>query len=507
MPNLAKVQEESNPSNTGVISLNGKTGAVNIVAGQNMAVTPVGQNVTVASVYYSQYDYLVYYDGAYYRAVNWQGVLTYGGSASGVGSVSGTTADTVINACYTAVNNAGVIMLKASTTYTCTATLNFAGSATDTYSQHSGVWFLGGGWTTIISQTGSGVNGITLSNRAVVNLQNFQVNMPTSSSGNGIFGADTGAQSKDAIIFSYLDNIEVVGGDSSHTAIWIKNPYNSYFGYFSCAVNGNGITFDATDTATHIGNCYFKYLYCNSQSSSSYALTVQALVTSSAINLVKFEQLNLDTQGGGIHLAVANGGSVTNSWFYGLDLEGQTTQIFIDVQNTTNGSNIRYNHFQGYMTAQTGQTAINASTNGANHGGNNFDLNVVLNDNSAATVIINDATNIYEVEVVYNINFFSSGTAATTNQYVLGAGVKITWVGYGIKNPSSGAAANVADGGTITHNVGLTPTWVMITGSIAAQEYAVTSIGATTFTVAIKTTGGLAGTTQTIYWRAGYNSD
>lgn len=65
-----------------------------------------------------------------------------------------------------------------------------------------------------------------------------------------------------------------------------------------------------------------------------------------------------------------------------------------------------------------------------------------------------------------------------------------------------GATATVADGGTITHNCVTTPYAVRATGSIASQFVSVTAIGATTFTVAIKTDAGGAGSSQTIYWDA-----
>lgn len=72
-----------------------------------------------------------------------------------------------------------------------------------------------------------------------------------------------------------------------------------------------------------------------------------------------------------------------------------------------------------------------------------------------------------------------------------------------IKRKSSGANS-VADGGTITHGLSSTPTVVKTTPTIASQMASVTAAGATTFTVAIKTDAGAAGTTQQIYWSAEY---
>ncbi len=72
---------------------------------------------------------------------------------------------------------------------------------------------------------------------------------------------------------------------------------------------------------------------------------------------------------------------------------------------------------------------------------------------------------------------------------------------FGYKTEAEGATS-VADGGTITHGLIKAPTRVVVTGSVASQIVSVTALGATTFTVTIKTTAGGAGTTQTVYWRA-----
>lgn len=63
-------------------------------------------------------------------------------------------------------------------------------------------------------------------------------------------------------------------------------------------------------------------------------------------------------------------------------------------------------------------------------------------------------------------------------------------------------ATSVADGGTVTHKLGATPTQVRATPTIASEFVSVTAVSATTFTVAIKKHDNAAGTTQTIYWEA-----
>ena len=63
-------------------------------------------------------------------------------------------------------------------------------------------------------------------------------------------------------------------------------------------------------------------------------------------------------------------------------------------------------------------------------------------------------------------------------------------------------ATSVADGGTISHGLSVTPKVVVATGRVAGQIVTVTARSATTFTVAIKTDAGAAGTTQIVDWYA-----
>lgn len=66
----------------------------------------------------------------------------------------------------------------------------------------------------------------------------------------------------------------------------------------------------------------------------------------------------------------------------------------------------------------------------------------------------------------------------------------------------NGGATSVADGGTISHGLTTTPTYVTVTPSTSSEMVSVTALGTTTFTVAIKQDDGTAGTTATVYWRA-----
>jgi len=80
-------------------------------------------------------------------------------------------------------------------------------------------------------------------------------------------------------------------------------------------------------------------------------------------------------------------------------------------------------------------------------------------------------------------------------------GVKIG-TGTEIAKETWGATDSTADNTAITHGIGSAPTAVICTPSVAAEFCSVTTIGATTFTVALKKHDGSAGTSQTVYWRA-----
>lgn len=69
---------------------------------------------------------------------------------------------------------------------------------------------------------------------------------------------------------------------------------------------------------------------------------------------------------------------------------------------------------------------------------------------------------------------------------------------------AAGISASIADGATITHGYGKTPTWAIAGGTNALQNVQVTAKGATTITIAIKVaTTGAAGTNDTISWMVG----
>lgn len=76
------------------------------------------------------------------------------------------------------------------------------------------------------------------------------------------------------------------------------------------------------------------------------------------------------------------------------------------------------------------------------------------------------------------------------------------WNNIGWVTENGGAAAAVADGGTIAHGLTGTPTYAVATASVSGEFVSITGIGAANLTVAIKKHDNSAGTAQTIYWRA-----
>ena len=87
----------------------------------------------------------------------------------------------------------------------------------------------------------------------------------------------------------------------------------------------------------------------------------------------------------------------------------------------------------------------------------------------------------------------AAALANTTNISDSGTNTKIRHVTEGV--------TSVADGGTIAHGHPKTPTRVQLTPVTAGEMATVTTLGATTITVALKKHDNSAGTTQNVHWR------
>lgn len=138
------------------------------------------------------------------------------------------------------------------------------------------------------------------------------------------------------------------------------------------------------------------------------------------------------------------------------------------------------------------------ATNGAQY--NIITANTFLagHDRSPTIGIFEQPDSVVGYNYIYGNDFVDCATAITLNP---GGGTKVfNNMGYVTEN--QGAAASVADGGTIAHGCATTPSVATVSGSVAGEIVTVTSIDATNITVAIKGNDGSAGTTQTVYWRA-----
>jgi len=96
----------------------------------------------------------------------------------------------------------------------------------------------------------------------------------------------------------------------------------------------------------------------------------------------------------------------------------------------------------------------------------------------------------------YNSNLEFLGTNTMAQSFV------VTGTGSRIIREMCGATS-VADGGTITHNLGCTPNWCRLTCITAADIVTATTLSSTTITVAKKHHDGAAGTTEVVYWQVG----
>ena len=107
-------------------------------------------------------------------------------------------------------------------------------------------------------------------------------------------------------------------------------------------------------------------------------------------------------------------------------------------------------------------------------------------------------------DYTYVTNYFSYrtralGDAPSLNHSVQGTGSQFVWERAGV------SPTTVADTGTITHDLGTTPTWAQVTGSDTTGDIiAVSAMSSTTLTISIKKRAdGTAGTAKVLYWRCG----
>jgi len=159
------------------------------------------------------------------------------------------------------------------------------------------------------------------------------------------------------------------------------------------------------------------------------------------------------------------------------------------------GVNISGNHFANNGASPTGRALYMPGTNAIPYVGVNFNNNAIFGYGNTINPAVDFASKRFDDSDFTN-NFFGAGV---TTPY--GSLPAATSQGCVVKS-RFGQAASVTDGSTISHNLGLTPTFVLATATVADEFVSVTAKSSTTFTVAIKKSDGTPGTSQTIYWRA-----
>jgi hypothetical protein len=446
-----------------------------------------------------------------------------------VSSYSNAVFDDVVNYVQTQVGTNGRIILDPNTNYQLTiAPMSFAGIGTDLAAPNTMIQLHGGGLSCIITQTVANAHGIVLSNGAHVDFRSFRLTMPDTNSGNGIYGVDTGAQSPESITASYIGDIYIHGCDVTHFGMYLKNEYDNDYGKITIgSMNGSGLCLEATDIGNgvgHVGNSDFKHI---SAYTALYPITFKCTTSGAWLNLITFSQGHYYTTGGVFHFQVANTGVIDQIICNGSDIEGQgatATQIFMDFAIT--GGTISNIEINGFMSLHAGQIGISAlyptgvQSGNISYGGWKFDL-VLSNTNTA--LLLTDTLNQYgninyysQNEYHFRTSIFTAPILATQFNLAAGTNPKITWQSFdsgnhSVKNPHTVVAANVADGGTIAHGVGVLPTWVIVEGDGSSAVNIVTELASartsTLCTIQIKTPAGLSGANQTVTLRAGYYSD
>ena len=181
---------------------------------------------------------------------------------------------------------------------------------------------------------------------------------------------------------------------------------------------------------------------------------------------------------GGIYITYANNVTISGNL---VDAAARTWATRCLQIGTVNDVVISSNIFQN---STTGYGVVYEDVNNVLILGNNFRNNL--------------SYNLYAVGT--NSKVYADGNMMDTVNASMDANTKLGQNLWATKYDRNSGSDNTADGGTITHNMRGTPTRVTCTTSVASEFCSVTTIGATTFTVAIKKHDNSAGTTQPIYW-------
>lgn len=357
------------------------------------------------------------------------------------------------------------------------------------------------------------------------------------------------------IVEGHTGGQDMVGGGSFYGCDFSHNTLRKYTGTGVAEQNGQGIAFHES-IGSHYDNNTFYNLRGNAIGGEggnlSGAIPVQNCTfnnntITSCLGGIKLasEDLTTDTTmnnqvcnnvfmygqdyGGGIRVGHSIYDIISNNQFFRTKYRG----IWGCFKGCTLSGNkfVDTNYDNHYMT---GGIPTSAKTGGIEMYNNpNFvndtKDNLITNNQFIRTAVAFTIPSIYNAARATNTDFIDAGLSKTgftggigiqngysnnvmdnnmfvniesTNRINNSGTVSVIHNNPGYRTENEGAAASVADGGTIAHNLVTTPSVVTANPSVAGQFVSITAKNSTTFTVAIKKHDNTVGTTQLIYWRA-----
>lgn len=341
----------------------------------------------------------------------------------------------------------------------CLSTGTFTIGSSIDYSAAAGVCLAGAG------RYATTITGEAAYTGAIVQIGNYgalercSITIPTTVTANAIqcYDSDNGF---------ILRDVYVTGGSGATPyAISIRNSFSADVANVRLSVGCNGYEIANTNNVNNYGNSSFRHCEVQLTTAGRIGWDIYGIAGAKNYNLVTFNYISAITGSGAgsTGIRIQNCSFLT---FVGPDIEGVATSLSI-VGGVAGGQNAQC------------VTVINPY----------FSHDLSVGANSSNFVVLGGR--IYGT-ITYGATNQDTRFLNTRNN----AGTLIT------DYENRGAAAGVADGGTIAHGLTTTPTVVLVTPTVAGEMASVTAVGAANFTVAIKTHAGAAGTNQTIYWRA-----
>jgi hypothetical protein len=298
---------------------------------------------------------------------------------------------------------------------------------------------------------------------------------------------------------SYINDVYVYGGASDAPLALFQNFFFLTVGELTVRNDyGDGMMIESNTSITNYGNSHFGHI--RALGGNGYiGLTIKG---NNLMNLLSFD-----------HLLCMRTGTLK-----GLYLEGSAGYVTIN-----------YIEEEGGMTGCIG-IDCNGSSGHATRGLTVYSGFISFDHTNAIGIRLDDWTSrcLFDRGLTVGIsgtgckyvsvaNSVSNGLSPSTLRFYVGedtinpakfdiaaSSQTIVDIRSNSQSMPNSGLTNVADGGTIAHNGGLTPNRIQLTPTVASEMCSATGIDATNITVAIKKDTGAAGTTQNIYWHVAY---